>query len=151
MIVREIGKKDEQIFLRLCNEFYSAGATKRGYDEALARLTYEQVTGKHENLWGYILEDNGSNLGYALITSYWCNEDGGNVIILDELYIRPSDRNRGYAKEFMQWMEQQYSDIAVSITLEVLSTNVAAKNLYAVEGYEEDGFEVLTKPVKKYL
>ncbi len=147
MKVREIEKGDEDVFLSLCKDFYESGATNRGYDKGLSEKTFEYLMSRHENLWGYLLEDIDTNepVGYALLTSYWCNEDGGNVIILDELYIAPTNRHKGYGSQFLDWIENEFKDKAVSITLEVVTTNTIAKNLYAKLGYAEDGFEVLTK------
>lgn len=147
MNVREFCSEDKAAFLRMNENFYSSGATLRGYDEELALMTFKRVVDRHENLWGYIMEDKETNeaVGYALVTSYWCNEDGGNVIILDELFIDPDKRHKGYGKQCMEWVEKEFAGAAVSITLEVLTTNVVARQLYAKEGFTEDGFQVLTK------
>ncbi|HPD02075.1 MAG TPA: GNAT family N-acetyltransferase [Eubacteriales bacterium] len=147
MEIREIEEPDRQTFLKLCESFYSSGATTRGYDAAIAEKTFKYIISKHENLWGYLLIDKDSSqaIGYALLTSYWCNEDGGNVIILDELFIDTVNRHKGYGKMLLDWAETEFKDKAVSITLEVLTTNVAAKQLYAKLGYVEDGYQVLTK------
>lgn len=147
MIVRPLEESDRCTFMKLCEDFYSSGATTRSYISALASKTFDYLMSKHENLWGYIMEENEppNAVGYALITSYWCNEDGGNVIILDELYIDPALRHKGYGKLFLDWIEEEFKGKAVSITLEVVTTNTVAKQLYAKLGYAEDGFEVLTK------
>jgi GNAT superfamily N-acetyltransferase len=147
MTVRSLEESDRSTFMRLCEDFYNTGATSRAYIEEIAVKTFDYLMCKHENLWGYIMEDKDTSeaVGYALITSYWCNEDGGNVIILDELYINPELRHKGYGRQFMDWIEAEFRDRAVSITLEVLTTNTAAKQLYAKLGYAEDGFQVLTK------
>lgn len=147
MYVRSLQKQDEQLFLQLNEKFYSSGATLRGFDRDLTLKTFEQVTSKHENLWGYFIvdKDTEKEVGYALVTSYWCNEDGGNIIILDELFIDTVNRHKGYAKQFMDWVEQEFAGKAVSITLEVVTTNIIAKELYTKAGYAEDGFEVMTK------
>ncbi len=149
MKVRPFENDDEPTFLRLCEEFYNSGATARGYDESIALKTFRYIMSKHENLWGYFMLDAETQqiVGYSLLTSYWCNEDGGNVIILDELYICPVDRHRGYGQLFLQWIQQEFHEKAVSITLEVVTTNTIAKQLYAKMGFTEDGFEVLSKPL----
>lgn len=151
MYIRSFKDGDKQIFLQLCKSFYSLNATSRDYDENIAEKTFQQVISKHENLWGYFLVENDTEdiFGYALVTSYWCNEDGGNIIILDELYIDPKSRNKGYAKKCMEWIENEFKNDAVAITLEVLETNFIAKDLYAKEGFEKDGYEILTKKLKK--
>jgi len=147
MTVRSLEESDRCTFMKLCEDFYNTGATSRAYVEGIASKTFDYLMSKHENIWGYIMEDKEASdaVGYALITSYWCNEDGGNVIILDELYIDPALRHKGYGMQFLDWIEAEFKGRAVSITLEVLTTNTAAKQLYAKLGYAEDGFQILTK------
>jgi len=147
MTVRPLEESDRGTFLRLCEEFYSTGATSRAYKEEIAVKTFDYLMNRHENLWGYIMEDEETSeaIGYTLITSYWCNEDGGNVIILDELYINQELRHKGYGRQFMDWIEKEFRGRTASITLEVLTTNTAAKQLYAKLGYAEDGFQILSK------
>ncbi len=149
MEIRNISGEDVPIFLKLCEDFYNSGATKRGFDKENAMITFNQLISKHENLWGYLIveKQTGIYAGYALITSYWCNEEAGNVIVLDELYIDPKFRHHGYGMLFLQWLESNFKDKAVSVTLEVLSTNVVAKDLYARDGYYEDGFVNLSKRI----
>lgn len=151
MIVRHFLPKDKELFFGLCKEFYEAEATLRAYDEKITERTFERVLDHHENSWGYMMYDkeDGENVGYALLTSYWSNEDGGNVIVLDELYIAPNNRNKGYGKIFMQWIEDAFKNDAVSITLEVLTTNIRACELYSKIGYKPDGFITYTKSIKK--
>lgn len=147
MLVRTFEREDELTFLRLCKEFYSSGSTLRGYDETISRMTFERVLDHHENLFGYFIIRKESNevIGYALVTSYWCNEEGGTVLILDELYICPSDRHHGYASAFMDWLQAEYREKAVSVTLEVLTSNQNAQALYRKEGFTPDGFLTMTK------
>lgn len=150
MIVREFEPDDRSLFLDLCREFYEFNsATMHSYREDIARFTFERVMDRHENLWGFMLIDADTDeaIGYSLITSYWCNEEGGNVLVLDELYIAPVNRKKGYASMFMEWVEKHYKDQAVAITLEVLTTNLAACSLYKKEGFEEDGYTTYTKKI----
>ena len=150
MIIREFQKEDRNIFLSLCSEFYNSNATLRPYNNTVAEMTFDRVMAKHENLWGYMLFDKMSDepVGYSLITSYWCNEEGGNILVLDELFISPIGRHKGYATTFMEWLQNNFKDKAVSITLEVLTTNVNACHLYIKEGFKPDGFTTYTKELK---
>ncbi|MDD4839316.1 MAG: GNAT family N-acetyltransferase [Clostridia bacterium] len=149
MFVREFEKSDREAFKELCKEFYRSNATLREYDESIANLSFDRVLDRHENLWGFFIIGEDGIAGYSIITSYWCNEEGGNVIVLDELYISSNSRNKGYASMFMDWLEVFYKDKAVSITLEVLTSNVNACHLYCKEGYMPDGFTTYTKKIKK--
>lgn len=149
MIIREFTEEDRDVFLRLCKEFYSSKATKKPFKETLARATFEHVMEKHENLWGYLFSDSITDeaTGYALVSEYWCNEEGGNILVLDELYICPTSRHHGYGGKFMKWLEERFQGKAVEITLEVLTTNQDAKSLYRKEGLRPDGFITYTKEI----
>lgn len=147
MIVRHFNSGDEGAFLQMCREFYQANATLHKFSETTARKTFKRIIERHENLWGFLIYDKDSleTIGYSLITSYWCNEEGGNVLIIDEIFILPEYRHKGHAGLFMEWLEQHFKDIAVSVTLEVLTTNQNAKALYEKEGFTPDGFVTYTK------
>ncbi|MDR1697848.1 MAG: GNAT family N-acetyltransferase [Erysipelotrichaceae bacterium] len=150
MIIQEFTSQDQERFRCLSKEFYVGGATLRPYNEEISLKTFKRVLDHHENLWGYLFYDkeNGDAIGYALVTSYWCNEEGGEVILIDELYISPKNRQKGYAKIFMEWLETTFKD-KVAITLEVLTTNIDAKMLYDKAGYQPDGFVTYTKFLRK--
>lgn len=150
MIVKSFEKGDEALFLKLCKDFYSSGSTLRGYDEVIAKTTFERVLDHHENLFGYFIirRDSEEVIGYSLVTSYWCNEEGGTVLIVDELYVCPDVRHQGYASAFMDWLIAEYKDKAVAVTLEVLTSNQNAQALYKKEGFIPDGFLTMTRGLK---
>lgn len=149
MTIREFEKQDKDEFLQLCKEFYSSRSTIKNYCESTCLVTFERVLERHENLWGFMLFDGVTSeaIGYALTSSYWCNEEGGSVLVLDELYICPTSRHHGYGGRFLKWLEERFKGKAVSITLEVLNTNQDAKSLYARDGLVPDGFVTLTKNI----
>lgn len=151
MIVRCFEPGDRDDFLRLCRDFYESHATLRPFDADISQLTFEHAIKRHANLSGYLMVDKQSTepIGYALITSYWCNEEGGKVVVLDELYISPKNRHKGYATKFMEWLEKEYRGRAVSVSLEVLNDNVTARQLYAKEGFAPDGFITYSKRIQQ--
>jgi len=149
MDIRLFDESDKQTFMKLCGEFYSSNSTLKPFNPKVAEMTFDRVLEKHENLWGYMMTDSETKqpIGYALVTSYWCNEEGGNVLVLDELYISPESRHHGYGGRFIEWLQNEYKGKAVSITLEVLTTNQDAKSLYTKEGLVPDGFTTYSKNI----
>ena len=71
MQIKEFEKKDKDVFLRLCNEFYSSNATLKPYNALAAAQTFDRVVERHENLWGYLFTDKETlqPIGYALVRS----------------------------------------------------------------------------------
>lgn len=145
MTVRAITSNDKEEFLKQVESFYGCHATLRDYDEELTLKTFNYLMSKPQNSWGYFIMNEIGIVGYALVTSYWCNEEGGCVLILDELFIDSEYRHHGYGKEFLLWLEKEFKNKAVGIDLEVLSTNTEAKKLYASDGLFQDGFVTLSK------
>lgn len=47
----------------------------------------------------------GEIVGYAILLHYWSNEYGGALLVVDELFIKPAQRGRGFGRAFLQWVE----------------------------------------------
>lgn len=150
MIVREFTKEDKEAFFTLCRDFYMSGSTLYEYEHSVAEKTFLRVMDHHENLWGYMFVDKDTNLpiGYALVTSFWSNEEGGDLIYLDEIYLNPIDRSKGYASAFMEWLETHFPD-AAALTLEVHADNAKAIRFYERAGFKPDGYISYTKRITK--
>jgi GNAT superfamily N-acetyltransferase len=76
--------------------------------------------------------------GYALLCSFWSNELGGEVCIIDELYVIPSARGRGIATGLVKGLlrrELPWFERAVNVELEVTPGNTRARALYVRLGF----------------
>ena len=86
-----------------------------------------------------VLELNQTVAGYALLISFWSNELGGEVIIIDELYIKPSCRKQGYGRALLFELARErtlWPGQAVALELEVTPQNARAASLYTSVGFE---------------
>lgn len=72
-------------------------------------------------------------VGYGLLCSFWSNEYGGKVLIVDELYVQLPFRGKGIVTQFISMIAcfKQY----VMLDLEVFPTNIKAQNLYKRMGF----------------
>jgi GNAT superfamily N-acetyltransferase len=73
--------------------------------------------------------------GYALLIPFWSNEFGGNVVVIDEIYVQPTSRNRGIARAFFAFVADKKPFNAVALGLEVSPDNHAARRLYTSLGF----------------
>ena len=75
-------------------------------------------------------------IGYAILIPYWSNEYGGNILHIDELYVKPEHRGRGIATSFLKQILSSKQGI-VALQLEVTPTNTRAKNYYRKLGFRK--------------
>lgn len=100
------------------------------YEEDLAGqpMTAEKIRGTVDELTRHpekgriiIFRLGPAMAGYAILIFYWSNEFGGNVICIDELYVKKSWRRQGIATQFFEYLAG-YEDIK-GLQLEVTPSN----------------------------
>ncbi len=86
-----------------------------------------------EEVQCYVFLSDTNVVGYGLLCSFWSNEYGGKVLIVDELYVLPPYRGQGIVTKFITLLTElkQY----VMLDLEVFPTNFKAQNLYKRLGF----------------
>lgn len=85
-----------------------------------------------------VLEVQGEVAGYAFLIRFWSNELGGEVVTIDELYVRPADRGQGQATTLLEELsgpESLWPSPAVALSLEVTPDNHRARALYERLGF----------------
>ena len=83
-----------------------------------------------------IFEKGRVTIGYAILIFYWSDEYGGDILHIDELYVKPAHRGRGVATRFFKHIPRTFKDI-VAFQLEVNSSNSKAKNYYRKLGFKK--------------
>lgn len=99
----------------------------------LRRFVAEPLRGR-----AVVLEESAAKVGYALLCSFWSNELGGEVCIVDELYVAPAARGRGAARALINGLtrrELPWFRDAVAVELEVTPSNERARALYERLGF----------------
>ncbi|MDX1941541.1 MAG: GNAT family N-acetyltransferase [Saprospiraceae bacterium] len=82
-----------------------------------------------------VFEIEGQMVGYSILTWFWSNEFGGRMLIIDELLVKESWRNKGIASQFFEWLfaERRYGEMAYEL-------EVGAKKENTIRFYEKQGF-----------
>ena len=79
--------------------------------------------------------DDNKVIGYGIVVMFWSNEYGGNIVNIDELYVKEAYRNKQVATSFIIHQKTAYPN-SVALQLEATPSNDAAMNLYKRLGFE---------------
>ena len=82
-----------------------------------------------------MISDGVENIGYGIVAFMWSNEYGGDVVIVDELFVKAGHRGRHAASGLFRHVFEAYSD-AVMFELETTPSNQRALKLYRSFGFE---------------
>jgi ribosomal protein S18 acetylase RimI-like enzyme len=110
------------------------------FDRAMMRRTLREIEVNPIRGAAAVLELGHQRCGYALLISFWSNEFGGEICAIDELYVEPEFRGRGFATLLIQSLAKGASPIwprqTTMITVEAYRTNPRAKAFYERLGFE---------------
>lgn len=85
-----------------------------------------------------VLERDDALVGYALLSSFWSNEYGGETCTIDELYVTPAHRGRGLGTTLFAAIEEDralWPQRPALLALEVTPDNARARALYERLGF----------------
>lgn len=144
-LIRRIEQKDKEIFLRLTREFYASDAVLHPVPDAYHTNTFEELMRSNQYAEGYLIESEGVPAGYALIAKTFSHECGGIAIWIEEIYILPEFRSQGLGKEFFDFLESAYGNVACRFRLELEPENEKAQRLYRRLGFEPLEYKQMVK------
>jgi ribosomal protein S18 acetylase RimI-like enzyme len=119
--------------------------TEMSADQVLT--TVRELGASKEKGSVFVFERDGLLIGYALLIRYWSNELGGTVLVVDELYVVPSQRRQGIASDFLALLGKVAPAGTVALQLEVNRANRRALALYRKLGFRDCGRQVLSLPL----
>ena len=83
--------------------------------------------------------------GYAIVIYFWSNELGGDVLHIDELFVKNAWRNRGIASRFIAAIPGNEQGTVKALQLEVTPSNEQALSYYKRLGFESSKNSQLLK------
>ncbi len=82
-----------------------------------------------------IFDMEGTVVGYSILIYYWSNEFGGDLLTIDELYVKPEWRSNGISTAFFNHIVNKYKETVVGFKLEVTPSNSRAMQHYQNLGF----------------
>ena len=97
--------------------------------------TVEEYGTHPEKLKIVLLCEDERIVGYAILVFFWSNEYGGNIVAIDELYVKKPYRNKQIATNFIKHQLSADGNTA-ALEVETTASNNAATRLYQRIGFE---------------
>ncbi|HMQ50298.1 MAG TPA: GNAT family N-acetyltransferase [Saprospiraceae bacterium] len=107
------------------------------------RATFAALLDKPDRGNILVMEREGAIVGYSVLINFWSNEYGGNLLHIDELYVKAAYRSQGIASQFVHYLREQQFNNLVGMMLEVSDINDQARKLYYNLGFKQHKNEVL--------
>ncbi len=129
--------EDEASIVEMCLALYAEDPGEP-ITEAQVRRTLDTL--RHEPTRGRVLvaARGGDVVGYALLVSFWSNENGGEICTIDELYVRAAFRGEGLSTKLFKELadaRELWPVRPVALELEVTPSNARARAFYERLGF----------------
>ncbi|MBN1798810.1 MAG: GNAT family N-acetyltransferase [Spirochaetales bacterium] len=145
IIFRPYKNNDLSTLKGLIKNFYDEDPGYCGInDKKIENTVHEFIKNPHKGRI-VVFELAGEIIGYAITINYWSNEYGGNIIVIDELYVVPAQRRKGCAARFLNFLRAQERKTSRGIQLEV-----GRKNKTALTVYKKNGFKLINNHIMFY-
>jgi ribosomal protein S18 acetylase RimI-like enzyme len=116
------------------------------FDESAVRTAFRQFLSLPAFGHVWLLYESPALVGYIVLTIGFSFEFHGHDAFIDELYIVPTYRRRGFGRQALAFVEQKAREMCVNaIHLEVDHGNDPAIELYRRSGYRDHHRFLMTK------
>lgn len=143
---REAAPGDEAVLLPMMRALAKQNPEVIPFKESSARAAFHQFLSlpAFGRIW--LLHAGAELVGYVILTIGFSFEFRGHDAFIDELYIVPTHRRRGFGLQTMAFVEQAAREMGVNaIHLEVDPGNDSALELYRRIGYVDHDRFLMTK------
>ena len=148
MEIRKIRQEDFDQILSMMEVFYASDALLIHPDTQTLAKTLTDCIADGPYLEGFIMEDEDHLVGYGMVAKSYSTEAGGRCVWIEDIYVEPQYRGKGYGSRFLAFVRERYADQAVRIRLEAEPENHRAMAVYQKAGYEILGYTQLVCELK---
>lgn len=148
MTIRKLQKADFDNVLSMMLVFYASDALLIHPSEAVLRKTLTDALADTPYLEAFGFEENGRLAGYGMVAMSYSTEAGGLCAWIEDIYIEPEHRGKGYGTSFLAFVKERYQDRVVRIRLEAEPENERAMTVYRKAGFEILGYTQLVKELE---
>jgi len=132
---KKYSNDDYKELLEIITALYDEDPEGQQMDEFKVKATINEFMQNPEKLDIIMFVKGKKIIGYSILVYYWSNEYGGNILNIDELYVKKEFRNQGIGTYFFSFIERMDNNVAYQ--LETTPSNQRALNYYEQLGFKQ--------------
>jgi GNAT superfamily N-acetyltransferase len=145
---RPATESDTELLLAMMREYYAYDG--HAYDEARARVALLTFLREPSLGQAWLICDRDTPVGYIVLTFGYSLEYLGRDAFIDELFLLPAYRRRGWGRATLAFVEDAARAAGVrAIHLEVVRANTTAKEVYRRNGYADHDHHLMSKWIEQ--
>lgn len=133
---RPFNASDSEEVALFIQDLYREDPGNRPVSPQKIQKTFDSLTEHPDRGSIVVIERGGERAGYAILVNFWSNEFGGNIVDIDELYVKKEFRSQGIATGFIRYLAENRPGDSVALRLEVTPANNRARQLYEKLGFK---------------
>ena len=134
--IRKMTAQDKPCVLEMMRTFYASPAVLSNGSEEIFCNDIDNCVSDNPYVEGYLMEDRGEVLGYAMIAKSYSTEFGKPCIWIEDLYVKEPFRGSGVGSRVLQYITEQFPG-------SIFRLEVEEENARAIATYQKNGFSVL--------
>jgi GNAT superfamily N-acetyltransferase len=135
-MIRKMTEKDRMAVIDMMRTFYASDAVATNGSEEIFQNDVDACVSDNPYAEGYVFEDAGKLLGYAMLAKSYSTEYGKRCIWIEDIYIKEDYRGNGIGSKFFGFLEESYPDVLFRLEAE-------EENERAIHVYKKSGFDVM--------
>jgi ribosomal protein S18 acetylase RimI-like enzyme len=134
--MRRASLDDIFLLVDLMAEFYAEAGYELDY--ARAKTAFAAILADDRLGYVWIIQAEHQDVGHLVLTLRYAMEYGGLIACLDDLYVKPTWRNRGLSTNALVEVRDFCKKAGIrALTVEVAPSNGPAQNVYRRVGFKE--------------
>ena len=123
--------------LSMMQVFYASPAVATNGSEEIFRADIDACVNDNPYLEGYVFSEGHTLIGYAMVAKSFSTEYGCPCCWIEDIYLKPPYRGKGYAGQFFAFLEEKYPNVLFRLEAE-------ADNHSALRAYCKNGFDTMS-------
>ncbi len=133
---RQFETSDEETIAELMMAFASEDSEVKPSSAEKIRKTFDELSNHPDKGTILVILDSDEIIGYGILINFWSNEYGGNILDIDELYIKPTHRGNEIGTKFIKYLIDNKFNNSIALQLGTLPSNNRARQLYERIGFK---------------